>query len=277
MIRFSYPESESTSPCVFRSSGKYAIPAFMASAGVATSSVRPPLVIVPLSSGSAPKMARVTSVRPAPTRPARPSTSPARTSKLIFSKAPCREAPRTLSTVVTDLGVSRREHLAQRTADHQLDQLTGAGHFGGGERRDATAAAQHRDAVSDAADFLKPVRNEQNCRALVAHLAQDAKKGLEVAVRQGRRGFVQNDHRRALNECAGDFHDLLLSSGQGRGRPARVYRRALVEAVEDFGGRLLRPSPRIELPERAGAAARRRARCFPRPSYRGRSSVPGIW
>ena len=56
-----------------------------------------------------------------------------------------------------------------------------------------------------------------------------------------------------MNEGAGDFDDLLLSGGQGRGNPARVYRRALVEAAENFGGRELRPSPGIELPQRAGA------------------------
>ena len=97
-----------------------------------------------------------------------------------------------------------------------------------------SAAAQHRDPVGDAADFLEPMRNEQNCRALAAHLAQDAEQILGLAVRQGRRGFVQDDHRGALNERAGDLHDLLLSRRQSSGRAARVYGRALVEAMQNF-------------------------------------------
>ena len=248
----------------------------MASAGVAITSVRPPLVIVPLSSGSAPKMARVTSVRPAPIRPARPSTSPARTSKLTFSKAPRREALRTLSTVSPILAFRGGNiSLSGRPIISSINWPVPVT-SDGGERRDAATATQHRDAVGDAADFLKPMRDEQNCRALAAHLAQDAEKVLGLAVRQRRRGFVQNDHRRALNERAGNLHDLLLSGGQGRRRAARVYGRALVEAMQNFRGCLLRPSLANRAAETGRRQARRRARCFPRPSCRERSSVPGI-
>ena len=73
----------STSPCALRSSGTRPIPARIASRGEASRTGLPSIRTSPRSNWSAPKIARATSVRPEPTKPARPTISPARTSKLM--------------------------------------------------------------------------------------------------------------------------------------------------------------------------------------------------
>ena len=63
-------------PCAFRSSGTNPMPCRMASRGDCTSTAWPSISTSPASRASAPKIARTTSVRPAPTSPARPRISP---------------------------------------------------------------------------------------------------------------------------------------------------------------------------------------------------------
>ena len=88
-----------TSPSARRSSGTKPIPALTASEQSRGSKVAPSRVIVPLSGRSAPKTSRASSLRPAPTRPPRPSTSPRRRSKLTSLTLGARVRPRTESTV----------------------------------------------------------------------------------------------------------------------------------------------------------------------------------
>ena len=68
-------------PSFFRSSGASTIPALMASSGQWMVTDFPSRMISPDSLGSTPKIARVVSVRPAPISPAKPTISPAYTSK----------------------------------------------------------------------------------------------------------------------------------------------------------------------------------------------------
>ena len=63
-------------PSFLRSSGASTMPSRMESVGLAMVSALPFRMISPDSTGSAPKIARMVSVRPAPTRPEKPSTSP---------------------------------------------------------------------------------------------------------------------------------------------------------------------------------------------------------
>ena len=85
-------------PCLRRSSGMKPMPARMAARGLCAGSTRPPTVTVPASYRSIPKTARAISLRPAPTRPARPTISPARTVKEMSWKVPRDCSPLTSST-----------------------------------------------------------------------------------------------------------------------------------------------------------------------------------
>ena len=72
----------SASPSTLRSSVMKPRPALIAWRGWRKVRAVPSISTVPLVIGSAPKIARATSVRPEPTSPARPTISPARTSRL---------------------------------------------------------------------------------------------------------------------------------------------------------------------------------------------------
>ena len=97
-------------PCWRRSSGTSAMPAFIAALGEPALSSRPLTVIEPESYRSTPKIARATSDRPEPTRPARATISPARTLNEMFSNWPSRarfSTSRTTSPIVaSSLGKS---------------------------------------------------------------------------------------------------------------------------------------------------------------------------
>ena len=92
-------EKSITSPCWRRSSGTSAIPASIAAVGDADGSRLPSISTEPASRRSIPKIARATSVRPAPTRPARATISPLRTSNDTSVKTPSRVSRSTFRTV----------------------------------------------------------------------------------------------------------------------------------------------------------------------------------
>ena len=91
-------------PWPLRSSGTMAMPALIAARGVRGFTFLPSTITSPVSARSAPAMQRTVSVRPAPTRPAKPSTSPASTLKETSWKTPRLLRSRTSSTVRSWLG-----------------------------------------------------------------------------------------------------------------------------------------------------------------------------
>src|SRR4051794_7765419 len=91
-------ESSMTSPCWRRSSGTSPTPARIAARGEPGASGLPSTSTWPASGLSMPKIARATSLRPAPTSPARPTISPRRTSKLTSTNTPSRVRRSTLSS-----------------------------------------------------------------------------------------------------------------------------------------------------------------------------------
>ena len=86
-----------TRPCCLRSSGTNASPAAMAALGSPVGSTRPSTVTVPPLARSMPKIARATSLRPAPTSPASATISPRLTSNEMSENTPARLSPSTLS------------------------------------------------------------------------------------------------------------------------------------------------------------------------------------
>ena len=79
---------DSTTPESLRSSGTIAIPAVIAAAGWLRLTCLPRTTTSPAVVCRAPKIASSSSVRPAPTSPARPTISPARTVNDTGSAAP---------------------------------------------------------------------------------------------------------------------------------------------------------------------------------------------
>ena len=80
-------ERRATMPSRLRSSGKRPRPAAIAARGLPRARRRPSTRISPASGRSTPAMRRKSSVRPAPTRPEMPSTSPLRSLKLCALRA----------------------------------------------------------------------------------------------------------------------------------------------------------------------------------------------
>src|SRR4051794_36592018 len=91
-------ESSMTRPCWRRSSGTRPMPARIAAPGEPLGISIPSTSTVPASRLSTPKIARATSLRPAPTRPASATISPRRTSKEMSVKTPSRVSRETFST-----------------------------------------------------------------------------------------------------------------------------------------------------------------------------------
>ncbi len=95
---FSRTVSSGTTPSVRRFSEQKAIWLLVAWRGDFSRPVRPPILSVPLSAWSAPKNNRAVSVRPEPSSPARPSTSPLRMVRDSGSMLPLRPRPSATST-----------------------------------------------------------------------------------------------------------------------------------------------------------------------------------
>ena len=84
---FSPIERKSTKPCPFLSSVAKAIPAFMASPGERISVFLPSIIISPLLfAWCKPKRHSKSSVRPEPSKPAKPKISPSCSVKSIFER-----------------------------------------------------------------------------------------------------------------------------------------------------------------------------------------------
>ena len=111
----------------------------------------------PFVHGSAPAITRASSVRPAPSSPAIPSTSPACSERLMPASGPCptcsnrsSSSPRRrahLGEVVGEIAIGHHPH--ELGDGHLLDRLGG----------DQPAVAHHGDPVADAEDLVEAVRD----------------------------------------------------------------------------------------------------------------------
>ena len=111
------------------------------------------------------------------------------------------------------------------TADHQRGQVV----LGGGRRAlaDDLAPAQHGDGVGDRLDFLELVRDEDDRRAAVPQLADDAEQLLGLGRGEHRRRLVQDQHVRLPDQRLDDLDPLLDADRQVLDQRVRVD----VEAV----------------------------------------------
>jgi hypothetical protein len=113
-----------TMPSALRSSGTSATPARIAASGSPRRSGLPSTFTLPEATGSAPAMARTSSVRPAPTIPAMPRISPALTANETSRNAPAADVkPETRSTSPAPaVPVSGNSHHGWLAVDHRHDR-----------------------------------------------------------------------------------------------------------------------------------------------------------
>ena len=180
----------------------------------------------------APKTVSRISERPEPTRPARPTISPARTAKLTSANSPARVRPSTSSTVAASRRSAPRggEDVLDRAAGHQPDQLGGRGLLGRQPGGDGAAVLEHGDPVADLADLLEPVGDVDDGDALGGEVADDAEQVLDLLLVEHRRRLVHDDEPGVVGQRAGHADDLLargrqradLAVGRISGWPSRA-------------------------------------------------------
>lgn len=98
-MMFSRTVRSGTRPSVLRFSEQNATPAPMASLGALIETCLPAMLTLPLSGWSAPNSSRASSLRPEPSSPARPSTSPFLISRSKGAIPPARPRPSALRSV----------------------------------------------------------------------------------------------------------------------------------------------------------------------------------
>ena len=226
------------------------------------------------SAGVSPNSTRASSVRPAPTRPARPRISPART----------------LSVTPVDAGAaqptsSRREHdVAKRHVDLRERRRRARGRPSGGSapagrrrriagcRRTRRRAARSRGRRSAAAPPAG-ARCRSSRRRAPASSRMTRKRFVDLAVRQRRGRLVEDQDLGVGPKAAGDLDELLLRHREVADEGVR--RDVGPDAVEQ----LRRPAGAAR--PSGGTATARRApgggRCSRRRSGRGTGPAAGRW
>ena len=248
-----------------RSSGTRPMPSAMASAGDAGAIGLPSSVMVPAAMRSAPKMARASSVRPEPTRPATPRISPALRSRSTPSStmacgacgiAHGAQAAHREPDVAGDVALRRPGiELGGGAADHLLDDLRQLDRPAlAVEMPGQPAVAQHRHAVADGGGLFQPVGDEHDGDAVLAQPVHDRHQPLHLGLGQRRGRLVHDDEAALQRQRAGDLDQLLLGDRQRRHRRRRIDVEA--DAGDDrraTSSSILPPADQPERPERRAA------------------------
>ena len=224
---FSTAERPKISPWSFRDSGISATPASRLLRGLLPS-LPAPIQALPCSMRFAPKIARASSVRPAPTRPAMPTTSPARTSNDAFATP----------AALRSLTVSTTERLRR-------------GRFGGNvvvRGRPSIASTSVASVSSDVGDVRMTLPSRRTVTVSASSSTSRRKWEMSTivsAVRRAnarsrgaerlrgaerRRRLVHDDDSRVAREGPQDLGFLLLGRPQAPGAPG--------PKVEAAGGQL---------------------------------------
>ena len=211
-----------------------------------------PAVNSAATAGTAPKIARANSERPAPTSPASPTISPAR----ISSDAPCDAGGRQVPHRQGDGGVRGRRDLGRigstdGPSEHRRDERVLR--LGGGRPGpDDLAVAQDRYRVGEHEDLVQEVRDEDDRTATGGEAADDLVELLDLNGREGRRRLVEDDELGLARECAQDLDLLLL--GQRQCTDDRIGRNREPGADDDPVERVTQGAPSDEAePSRLGA------------------------
>ena len=196
-----------------RSSGRYASPRRSAARGDRGLNERSSIQSRPSSSGSTPKIARATSVRPAPTKPARPTISPRRSSNVTSEKRPPRREALGAEDDVSELHLLLREELVERAPDHEPDDLR-LRELVGRARLDVTAVADDGDDVGELADLLEPVADVEDGDAAVAQAADGGEEAVDLVGRERGGRLVHDQQPRAGRERLRDLEQLPVGDAE---------------------------------------------------------------
>ena len=180
----------------------------------------------PVSAGVRPNKTRASSVRPAPTSPASPRISPARTLKrdVAHARRPAPQIPYLedhLARLDECLGKDRR----QLAADHHADQVA-ARHLVHAPGPDQHAVAQGRHAIGDLRQLFEAVGNVDDADAVRLQVADDPEEPVDLLVAQRGRRLVHDQDAGFGPQGPRDLDQLLLGHRQRADLGFRVDRRA---------------------------------------------------
>ena len=167
-------------------------------------------------------------MRPAPTRPATPTISPALSSKrdvvddlaLGIDRVPTGDVLG-LEHHLADFVLLARKQVLHLAADHHGDDLAGVelAHRLGADVR---AVADDRHRVGDRRHLVDLVRDVDAGHAARPELSQQLQQRLGLGGGQRRRRLVENEQLGVLVEGLGDFDELLLAARVGQHRQRDV-------------------------------------------------------
>ena len=273
-MRLSRTVRSATSPSALRSSEVNAIALRDRRPGARSFNGLPSRNTWPESARSAPNSSRASSVRPEPSSPATPTTSPGCSSRSNGAIAPVRPRFSARSRGVSD-GVRRsvrRSTSSSTFRSRPIMARTSSSLPTVGRRvlADHRTVAQHGHPVGDLVDLVEEVRHEQDRDALVAQHPHDPEQLRDLAGVQAGRRLVEDQHPRVDGDRAGDRHQLLHRDrvAAERGRPGRCATRCGTTA----------PPPAPASPDRRSSrtgAAPGRGGCSPRPRGSCTGSPPG--
>ena len=176
----------------------------------------------PASAGVRPNSVRASSLRPAPTSPASPTISPARTLN-VTSRTPARwhvrlRMARASRRLHVRFVPEDRRHLA---ADHERDER-GAVHPDRLPRVDSPAVAQHGDSIGELEDLVEAMADVEHAGPTRAHLADSREQACHVVRRQRRCGLVHDHDACVAAERTRDLDELLFRHRELARRPIGI-------------------------------------------------------
>ena len=184
------------------------------------------------------------SVRPAPSRPVRPSTSPRCSVKPTSAYSPRRVRPRPRAAAAPRACRGRRCACSIVEPGHQLADAPRVD-LADRPGADLAAVAHHRDPLGDLDHLVEPVADEDDGDAVGLQPLDDAEQPVDLGAGQRGGGLVHEQQPRVGGEAAADRDDLALGDRQGGDR--RVERR---------GGSRAAPSTSPRDPPHRGPAHR---------------------
>ena len=211
----------------------------------------------PESGRTAPKISLATSVRPDPSNPASPTTSPARMREVErLHQAPPPDAFRHENRLPSRRGGGRGYALLgalELAPKHQRDQVQRR-QFRRHRRPDQTAVAQDRDAVRDLVHLVDEVRDEDHRDSAPLEVAHDAEEQFGLIRVETRGRLVKDQNPRVLFERARDRDELPDGHRIGAERPLDVD--VDIKPFQPLASALARLAPGDQ-PEPARLAAKR--------------------
>ena len=171
----------------------------------------------PERTGSRPKIARSSSVRPAPTRPGdAQDLAPTERQVGPLRARSCRASPSSSRTGSPGVCGDAREHLGQVAADHRRDdrRQRRPRHRPRGDRR---AVAEHGVSLGDPADFLEEMADVDDRQPPRPQPVDHREQPLGVALGQRAGRLVEDDHPGVRDQGPGDLDELLRADAQRAG------------------------------------------------------------